>query len=163
VYHVGGIEFGAVYRRRPSDFVFTFLRDGVDIVYSNFAYMKARVKAGDHIPRVTPEQRSHFRDTLEKHVDNVLRASSPDNSFPQNLDLYDFVGIAEEMTASLEVLTRVLRTRLENDRLINSVPSDKTYRRAELRELYAPQTALYELARKRLLSGAYDSLRPIDH
>ncbi len=51
VYHTSGTEFARHFKRRKGDWVFTFLRNRVDMLYSNFAYMKQRVERGDrHCP-----------------------------------------------------------------------------------------------------------------
>lgn len=159
-YHCSGIEFANVYARHPGDFTFTFLRNRVDMVYSNFAYMKARVERGDRF-RGWPVQRyDYFRRTVREHVDNVLRGGD-DEAYPTDLAVYDFVGVAEDMDRSLAVLDKVLGTALRNDERVNCVPSEKTYRRIELERRFAPQLEMYERARERLHGPDYDTLSPL--
>lgn len=157
-YHVRGKEFGRVHIRRPGDFVFTFLRNRVDMAYSNFAFMKMRVVRGDCFPNWNYEQYSYYRQTVQEHVDVLLRSGEPDDTYPTNLAIYDFIGITEEMDRSLEVLNRVLGTQIVNDCLINAVPCEKTYRRRELEQKFGRELRMYELARAKLFSSGYDNL-----
>ena len=159
-YHCSGTEFANAYQRHAGDFAFTFLRNRVDMVYSNFAYMKARVERGDRFPGWSLRQYDHYRASARHHVDNILQSRQED-LYPADLDPYDFVGIAEDMERSLNVLNKVLGTSLRNDKRVNCVPSDKTYRRDELEAKFAPQLALYAAARERLLSRAYEDLAPL--
>ena len=149
-YHTSGAEFSRVFDRRPGDYVFTFLRDRVDMVYSNYHYMRARVLRGDLLEPWAAGADAHFRRPLEEHVDALLASTSPDGEYPPSLELYDFVGITEEMSRSLAVLSRVLGCPLPNERVINSVPGPKEYRRAELEAKYRRERELYEEARRRL-------------
>jgi len=156
-YHCSGAEFAAHYRRLAGDFTFTFLRDRVDMVYSNFAYMKARVQRGDRF-RGWPEERyRYYRESVAQHVDNVMRGRHED-AYPADLAIYDFVGIAEDMDRSLAVLGQALGVALENDRRINCVASDKTYRRADLESRFGPQREMHARARRALHDGSYASL-----
>ena len=160
-YHTSGSEFARVFRRRAGDFVFTFLRNRVDMVYSNFAYTKARIERGDRFPGWTEHQYRHFRGSLEDHIDTFLSEDASDGAYPPDLSLYDFVGITEEMDRSLMVLNRVLGTRIANCGTINSFPCEKTYRRNELERKLARQLETYRGAREQLLSSAYNGLASI--
>jgi hypothetical protein len=145
-YHCSGAEFAHVFDRRPGDFVFTFLRDRVDMVYSNYAYMRRRVDRGDALQPWATGAHEHFARPLEEHVDALLASEAPDHEYPPRLDLYDFVGVTERMTDSLAVLSRVLGTPLPNDRFLNHVPVEKVYRRADLERKYARERALHAAA-----------------
>jgi hypothetical protein len=149
-YHTSGAEFARVWRRRPGDYAFTFLRDRVDMVYSNYHYMRARVVRGDRFEPWAAGANEAFGRSLEEHVDSLLAAAAPDHEYPPDLGLYDFVGITEEMTRSLAALGRAIGAELRNDRVVNSVPGPKEYRRAELAAKYARERELYRLARERL-------------
>jgi hypothetical protein len=154
VYHTSGAEFARTYERRPGDFVFTFLRNRIDMAYSNFAYMKRRIERGDELGDWTDIQRQYFCRTIEEHIDTILNYHEPDKEYPSDLAIYDFVGITERMNLSLSALSRILQTSLSNDELVNSVPSEKTYRRGELKEKFAAQQDLYRRAEAALLSSS---------
>jgi len=153
IYHTSGQRFEREFQRRPDDFVFTLLRNRVDMVYSNFAYMNARISRGDKLPGWTAAQRSVFGKTLEEHVDRVLATGGPDWEYPSDLDAYDFVGITEEMNLSLRVLNEVFGTNILNDGPINSVQCEKMYRRQDLEDKFADQMRLFRRAQALLRSG----------
>ena len=152
IYHTSGKRFEREFRRRPNDFVFTLLRNRVDMVYSNFAYMSARITRGDKLPGWTAAQQSALGTTIEEHVDRVLTMGGPDWEYPSDLDSYDFVGITEEMSLSLRALNEVFGTNILNDAPINSVSCEKMYRRGDLEEKFAEQMRLFERARAQLRS-----------
>lgn len=152
IYHASGTKFVRAFRRRRGDVVFTFLRNRVDMVYSNFAYMKARIARGDDLPGWGHAQRAYFDRTLEQHIDGILKTSTADTEYPADLSAYDFVGITEEMNLSLRILNQFLGVTIVNDGAINSVPGEKLYRRMELERRFAPQTAIYSHARTLLRS-----------
>jgi len=153
IYHTSGKRFEREFRRRAGDFVFTLLRNRVDMVYSNFAYMSARIRRGDELPGWTTAQRSFFGRTMEEHVDRVLATGGPDWEYPSDLEAYDFVGITEEMSLSLCVLNEVFGTNILNDAPINSVLCEKMYRRRDLEEKFAEQMRLFRRAQALLRNG----------
>jgi hypothetical protein len=152
IYHTSGKRFEHEFKRRPGDFVFTLLRNRVDMVYSNFAYMSARIRRGDALPGWTAQQRSNFGRTMEEHVDRVLAMRGPDWEYPSDLDPYDFVGMTEEMGLSLRVLNEVFGTNILNSAPVNSVPCEKLYRRRDLEDKFAEQMRLFQRARELLRS-----------
>jgi hypothetical protein len=159
-YHCSGIEFGNAYQRHPGDFTFTFLRNRVDMIYSNFAYMSVRVRRGDRFSGWPAQRYEYYRGSVRQHVDNVLRGKE-DDTYPSDLTLYDFIGVTEDMDRSLNVLNKVLGTALSNDQHINCVASEKTYRRAELETKFAAQIEIHARAREILHGTRYDSLKPL--
>src|SRR5882762_3420906 len=82
IYHVAGSKFERTFHRRSGDFVFTFLRNRVDMVYSNFTYMQERIKRGDSLPGWTATDRRYFERSIEDHVDTVLTSHTPDVEYP---------------------------------------------------------------------------------
>ena len=160
-YHCSGIEFANHYQRDPGDFAFTFLRNRVDMIYSNFAYMSVRVRRGDRFPGWSQQRYDYYRGGMRQHVDNVLR-SKQDDTYPTDLTCYDFVGIAEDMDRSLNVLSKVLGITLSNDKRVNCVGSEKTYRREELESKFAVQLKMHARARKILHGMDYESLKPLE-
>ena len=152
IYHVCGGQFARVYRREPGDFAFTFLRNRVDMIYSNFAYMKARVERGDEPRDWSAAQVNRFRGTINEHVDELLRLQPADQEYPPDLALYDFVGITEEMDRSLRVFNSITGTSLRNTGVVNSATCEKNHRRDELERWLAPQMELFHCARARLVS-----------
>jgi hypothetical protein len=154
IYHTSGKRFERDFHRRPGDFVFTFLRNRVDMVYSNFAYMRMRIRRGDKLNGWTDSQHRYFERSIEEHVDGLLAADEPDSEYPCDLKGYDFVGITEEMSLSLRVLNKLSGTALVNDEPINSVSSEKMYRRQDLEHKFAEQMELFRRARALLQNRA---------
>lgn len=136
-------------------FFFTFLRHPVDVVYSAAsAHHRNLVRSGK-----TREPRERF---VARRVAAILAGEASLNwtwrtkAQWRRLDLarYDFVGVQEEMAASLEQLNRALGLDLGRGERRNRSGGRRDHRRDELSALFATEIELWRRARRRLLAGA---------
>ncbi len=91
-----------------------------------------------------------YRLPLETYVDMMLNGGGSDHQYPPDLEPYDFVGITEEMDASLAALNNRLGTEMQNGPAMNTVPVNRKYRRAALERMFSKQMEIYEAARSTL-------------
>jgi hypothetical protein len=150
VYHCSGPEFRAVYRREDGDFTVTFVRDPVELVYSNFAYMQSRLQQGD-APSARSSEWAYYARSMEAHVDDVIEGSVTAGWIETDLDCFDFVGVVEEMPKSIAALNAALGTSLATGPPLNQIQGERSYRRAELASVLAGQRRTYDAALERLL------------
>ena len=152
VYHCSGPEFRTAYRREDGDFTVTFVRDPVDLVYSNFAYMQRRLLHGAAGVAARPEWAYYMRG-LRAHVDDVINGIVTINWMHASLDVFDFVGVTERMPESIFALNSALGLSMAVGPALNQVGGDRSYRRTELAEALMPQRRLYQAALGRLGSS----------
>lgn len=152
VYHCSGAEFRTAYRREDGDFVITFVRDPVDLVYSNFAYMQRRLLRGD-VALSERREWAYYERSMHAHVDDVISGAVGVDWLHRDLDGFDFVGVTERMPESIAALNAALGTSLAAGPPLNGARGDRTYRRAELAKVLARPRRLYQAALDRLAAS----------
>lgn len=124
------------YKKHPSDFYFTIIRNPIDMFYSEFLFTRRKLDIKELL---------HELDETISKTKFVYR----NNKF-QNLDRYDFVGITEEMDMTIKSLENELNIDLSDTPDIpNKNPEDKkniiyNYRRQELETIYYGSKAFDE-------------------
>jgi len=157
----GHCNFGRL-NIQKNDFVFSFFRDPIDRLHSLYNHMSKNLLPNKRYStwfsdvilfNLFSNDWRHFVDYYLSHngigilSDGRRICDEVSIGGYANYKIYDFVGITEKMTESLDILGKKLNIKLNNGQKINSCEYEKDdYREDELRKFLECENFYYNLA-----------------
>lgn len=132
-------------------FYFTWVRNPVDMFYSGFRFYQRHDRP--HVNYEPAETKAFISNyirpdvTLEQYVDRCLDEKPafmfPQTMFDLNWSRFDFVGVTERMTESLDQFGAMIGQTFAASH-VNKTASNNEYRRSEVSKLLQKETDIYQ-------------------